>query len=161
MPIVYTTYVAESLFEEKGGSGEVIVLRQKSSLKVEAGVFLVDAMCLGIRDVFFYTGTESEVMDNLLNELSAHRVLSGGYGRQFVEEAVAYAKQFGFAPHKGYKKASRVFGGLKAADDLEGFTFGKNGKPFYIQTPEHDANDAHRILATLRKPAVMVGLISY
>lgn len=151
MPTIYTTYVAETLFDDKVGSGTVIVLRKKSPLKVEAGVFLVDALCLGISDAVFYVGTESEVMENLINDAPSFREMSGSYGRKLIEEAIVYAKRLGFAPHKDYKKASRVFGGLKAADDLEGFTFGRDGKPFYIQSENHDANDALRIVTKLRK----------
>lgn len=152
MPTTYSAHLAESLFENGIGNGQVIVLRKKSPAKVEAGVFMMDSYCLGVRDAFLYEGTEAEVKERILTTSPYPlREMPAGYGRKFIEEAIAYAKQFGFAPHKDYKKAARAFGGLKAANDLDGFTFGKNGKPFYIQSRHHDENDAHRIIAKLTR----------
>jgi len=151
MPTTYAAYLAESLLENGSGNGQVIVLRKKSLTKVEAGVFLIDAYCLGVRDAFLYEGTEAEVEERVLTNRYPLKEMPASYGRKFVEEAIAYAKQFGFAPHKDYKKAARVFGGLKAADDLDGFTFGRNGKPCYIPSHNHDENDVQRITAKLER----------
>jgi hypothetical protein len=48
-----------------------------------------------------------------------------------VEQAVQYAQGLGFAPHPDYKKAARVFGGLRAEQCSQKFTFGHKGKPLY------------------------------
>lgn len=148
----YTAYLPESFFEDNGsGIGQVTILRIKSLQKVEAGVFLVDHFCLGIRDAFYYQGTESGIMERIHEGPDSLRKFPGAFGRKFIEEAVAYARQFGFAPHKDFKKAARVFGGLTAAPDLDGFTFGHGGKPFYVQSRSHDAADVERIVGQLRR----------
>jgi hypothetical protein len=66
-------------------------------------------------------------------------------------QATTYAKQFGFAPHNDYKKAACVFGGLKAAEDLDGFTFGRDGKPCYIPSHNHDESDIQLISSKLER----------
>jgi|GEM_PF-1414474 len=136
---------------EENGMGEVIVLRKKSPLKVEVGVFLIDAYCLGLRDAFYYEGTEAEIEEKLATNPNPLDARPPAYARKFVEEAIAYAKRLGFAPHKDYKKAARVLGGLKAADTLEDFAFGKDGKPFYIQSRYHSEGDARRIVGKLAR----------
>jgi hypothetical protein len=50
----YSAYIPETFFESNGsGMGQVTILRIKSPQKVEAGVFLVDHFCLGVRDASY------------------------------------------------------------------------------------------------------------
>ena len=149
MPATHEAYIAESLLED--GFGEVIVLRIKSPGKVEAGIFLIDARCLGVRDAIFYEATEAEVRERVETHPSVLSRQPADYARTLVEASVDYAKKFGFAPHRDYKKAARVFGGLKASGDLEGFAFGKDGKPFYFQSEYHSDEDVRRIVAKLTR----------
>lgn len=149
MPIKHEACIADSLLED--GLGHLIVLRKKTPEKVEAGIFLIDAYCLGVRDAIFYEGTEAEVRERIETQPHTLSEKPADDARTFVEASIAYAKKFGFAPHKDYKKAARVFGGLKASGDLKGFTFGKDGKPYYIQSRYHSEDDARRIVAKLTR----------
>ena len=147
MPTLYEAHIADSLLEE--GLGELFILRKKSEEKVEVGVFLIDAYCLGVRDAFFYEGSEAEVRKRIETHPSVTSQKPPEYARTFLEASITYARKLGFAPHRDYKKAARVLGGLKASGDLEGFTFGKDGKPFYIQSESHSEDDARRVIAKL------------
>lgn len=149
MPTTHKAYFTDGLTED--GLGHVFVLRKKSAQKVEAGVFLIDPCCLGVRDAFFYEGTEADVRERIETNPVPLRQKPADYARTFIEGSIAYAKKYGFAPHKDYKKAARVLGGLKASGDLGGFTFGKDGKPFYVQSRYDSEADVRRIVAKLAR----------
>ena len=67
-----------------------------------------------------------------------------------MEGAVTYAQNLGFAPHADYKLACRVFGGTDAAAATDAFTFGQNGKPFYVQGRFDSPEKCQRMLKQLR-----------
>jgi len=132
------------------GIGWVIVARFKSGgRRVEAGVFLVDVFCLGAKLAVYEDGDAEDyrrrIRDHYLQEFpmvpaQAH------CARKLVEQAAAYARNLGFAPHADYRLASRVFGGLSAAACPQEFTFGHRGKPFYRRGPRETESQAERIV---------------
>lgn len=132
--------------------GHVTVARFKGNGDVEVGVFLLDVFCLGVKDALYAVMTPSEYEERVLKgifAISGKEPLDLPTARKLVEEAVAYAERIGFAPHRDYRKARRVFGGINAADSNAIFTFGKNGKPFYIQGPHDTPLRCAQILKTL------------
>ncbi len=142
-------YIPVNLFES--GSGHVVVTRRKGAARIEAGVFLLDAWCLGIKDAFFFCGSQED-LDELLNKIKEHHELEqkpAATGRKLVEEAVRYAQRLGFSPHRDYKKAARVFGGVASEECSETFTFGKDGKPFFISDPNISPHKTRAILRQL------------
>ena len=74
-----------------------------------------------------------------------------GAPAKLVEQAVQYAQGLGFAPHPDYKKAARVFGGLRAKQCSQKFTFGHEGKPFYRRGPRETEEQARRIVSHLQQ----------
>lgn len=128
-----------------------MMIRQRKPGFYDIGVFLIDQGCLGVKDAMFDTVDEfelAEYREHYFNFDFEER--DGAWGRKFVEKAVAYAKKFGFKPHRDYKKASRVFGGIKSSDCQETFTFGHEGKPFYVQGSAESNQQANRIIQLLR-----------
>ncbi len=134
------------------GIGPVVVIRPRGGDRVDVGFFLVDRFCLGVKDAWFDSMELGEL------ESAANRMFpdgrvekSGAWGRKFVESAVAYAKELGIAPAADYKKGARVFGGVRAEDCDETFSFGHNGKPLYIQGPNDTPQRAEQVVALLRQ----------
>jgi len=143
-------YVTETTFKE--GSGWVVVSRFRGLDRVECGIILLDLYCLGVKNAAY---TQLSVMEYDFDFLKR---VSRGYkldkiqpccARKLIEGAVDYAKWLGFSPHADYKKASRVFGGISAEDCTETFTYGKDGKPFYIQGPYETEEQARKITQML------------
>ncbi len=149
----YRTFVPAELADDSDSESIhfIIIARRRNKEILDIGAFLVDRFCLGVKDAFFTQWTEEELQDHLESSLDGgYAVRDGAWGRKFVESAVAYAKSLGFAPHRDHKKAARVFGGVRAADCDEEFTFGCGGKPMYIRGPHDSDAMAQRILNTLR-----------
>jgi hypothetical protein len=154
MPTTYKTFVPKD-FEENADAKDsivsVLVVRQRRADFYEVGMFLVDRFCLGVKDAFFRSGGQED-FDYLLAKVFSEQPYeekSGAWGRKFIEDAIHYARQLGFAPHSDFKKASRVFGGIKTNECDETFVFGHEGKPFYIQGPHDEPERAQRIVARL------------
>src|SRR5579862_8523708 len=60
-------FISSELF--KCGIGHVLVSRFKSEGRVEAGVFLVDVYCLGVKNAFFTLLHTSEYEERLLSDI--------------------------------------------------------------------------------------------
>lgn len=141
------------LFE--AGIGWVIVARFKSGgQRVEVGVFLVDVCCLGVKAVFYEICERQDYVDRIRGHYESEFSMASVEpccGRKLVEQAVEYARGLGFAPHADYKKAARVFGGLRAELCSQQFTFGRENKPFYRRGPRETEEQARFIISHLER----------
>jgi hypothetical protein len=137
---------------EAGDSGVACVLIASPDRRDRLSVcgYLVDTWCLGVKntigpqrmgrrelDAFkcqYFGPWESEGIPVPL-ELARHLVLG----------AVDYARRLGFEPHPDFRRAGRALGSW---DGRSSITFGKDGKPLYINGP-HDHPQG--VLATLER----------
>ena len=142
---------SSSLFET--GCGYLVMSRFKSDGRVEAGFFLLDVFCLGVKDAgFCQFSSASDFQEDLLDPLLGEDEpvqMTPPAARKLAEGAVAYARGLGFLPAADYKKACRVFGGVSTADCDEEFVFGHDGKPFYIRGPSESPARFEQILRVL------------
>lgn len=148
------SYSRPDMFTESG-LGEVVVVRPKSGGRLAIGVFLVDVYCLGVKNAFYFEVDGSE-LDGLLDRVFRSSpeppdLHSGAWGRKLVERAVDYARKLGFAPHRNYKKAARVFGGIDPKECAEVFTFGHQGKPLFIAGPNESQEKCRLIRRILER----------
>lgn len=149
----HEAFYANDIFEK--GIGWVVAARFKSrGQRAEVGVFCVNVWCLGVKIA---------MLDRAPTELYRSQLLAHYFSRypmtpiapccarKLVEGSVQYATRLGFAPHREYKQASRVFGGIKAGDCAEEFPYGKDGKPFYTRGPSETEERALQIVRQLRQ----------
>lgn len=131
----------------------MIVARFKSGgRRVEAGIFLVDVQCLGVKLAVYEDTTEEDFRRRILDHYSESFPMVSAdpcCGRKLIEQAIAYASALGFGPHPDFKKAARVFGGLRVDECPQRFVFGRDGKPFYIRGPRETEEQAKRIVQHL------------
>jgi yecA family protein len=145
----YEAY-AQQGFQEKGMT-QVVVTRTDDAGWLQVGVFLLDLYCLGVKDAFtaeMPAGDWPETLEKIIpspNRVAFHPACA----RKLVEGAVAYTEALGFAPHRDYKKARRVFGSVTSRDCPETFTYGKNGKPFFVAGPNDDEERIDRVVRVL------------
>ena len=139
----------------KDGFGQVVVARFKSSGDAELGVFLVDLYCLGIKNAYFVKVSdldyESRILARMAESGGGKESLSPACARKLVEGAVQYAQSLGLAPHPDYKKACRVFGGIRPEECERVFTYGKDGKPLFVQSPNDSPAFVHHVMTTLTR----------
>lgn len=137
------------------GLGWVIVARFRSGgRRVQAGIFLLDVFCLGAKFAAYEDCDPGDYQQRIRDHYRAHFPMTATQpegARQLVEQAVQYAHSLGFAPHPDYKKATRVFGGIRTQECRQSFLFGYQGKPLYRRGPRETEAQAWRIVGQLQQ----------
>lgn len=152
MSRITKTFGDPNLFEI--GIGHVIITRSRSEGRLDAGVFLIDPFCLGVKNAFFrqfYEGEFEEFLDDIEEQSGPLVEHSGAWGRKLVEQAAAYARKLGFSPHRDYKKAAKVLGGIDPKECQEVFEFGCEGKPQFVAGPNDSKTKCERIIQILTR----------
>ena len=145
---IYRCYVADEVFD--AGLGYVVVSR-RSGEKVAAGVILVDAYCLGVKDAIPMLKPR-DFFDDFINNLPMRmKAVEPAYAKKLVEGAIAYARDLGFEPHSDYKLPRKILDEIDASECSAEFTFGKDGKPFFVSGPYDSAARSKRIIDTLQR----------
>jgi hypothetical protein len=136
------------------GMVSVLVARRHGWDKVVVAGYLVDAYCLGIKQVF---------TPRLEDDVSIRRFLpifyqaySQGWreapldlAQHLVYGAVDYARGLGFEPHAAYADAAVHLGAWEGPSAI---TFGKDGKPFYVAGPYDNPAKVTRTLTSTVGP---------
>lgn len=137
---------------QNSGIANVTVARMDESGYGDAGVFLIDLHCLGVKDAFLLDDFSPDEFKDFIERSypgdSAER-MHPARAKKLIEGALAYAEKLGFAPARDYRKARRVLGGIDAGMCTDTFVYGCDGRPRYTQGPNDDETRVNRILAIL------------
>ena len=140
---------------EYHGMASVAVARQFEAGHCVVAVFLVDIFCLGIKDVIFEVTSRfgyDEIVEGIGRAEGVDRLLPEDAKRLCIQ-AAAYAAKFGLKPHADYAKAMAIFQGVDETKSTREFTFGKDGKPFYVSGPNDNRAFQERVLRMLSASA--------
>ncbi len=134
------------------GLAHLLVVRRRDHGSADLAVFLVDVWCLGIKDAY----GEFDVTEAFVKELVEERLpedqreaIHPTCAKKLIDGALAYAEQFGFAPHRDFRKARKVLSGLDASHCPTEFTYGRDGRPCFMRGPDDSDERVDRILAIL------------
>lgn len=138
---------------EEGTDGLVTVLlarRRRYRRAVTVCVYLVDVYCLGVKNAMGPDNMEDRALRRLTDSVfSAYHAppvpAPIDLAREIVLGAVEYAHRLGFAPHPDFEQARAHLGPWKGPSAI---TFGRDGKPTYVEGP-HD--DPDHVLTTLHR----------
>ncbi len=137
------------------GMGTVVVSRRAPNGDIVMGVFLLDTFCLGVKSAFARSVLPHEYDEMIagMRQGEMMQAVEPSYARKVVEEALAYAASLGFKPDPDYHTAKEIFGDIDASECSDQFTFGKDGKPFYMSGPLDSPLKRRQVIATLEKNA--------
>ncbi|HEX4817235.1 MAG TPA: helix-turn-helix domain-containing protein [Nonomuraea sp.] len=136
---------------ESGVDGMVCVLvaRRHGWDRLSVSGYLVDVYCLGVKNAI-----GPDVMDDrelrrfreyFFGEYSGWQEAPFELARHLVLGAVDYARTLGFEPHDDFAPAADSLGKWEGGSAI---TFGRDGRPFYLEGPQ---DDAARVLRILRR----------
>jgi hypothetical protein len=134
------------------GLANIVMARIKSDGSTDYAHLIVDCFCLGVKDVIVTTGvSESDYHEYLRVAMptGVPETMHPACARKLIEGAVAYAESLGFAPHRDYRKARRVFSGVDASICPREFTYGCEGRPRFIRGPHDSEERVQRVLTML------------
>jgi len=148
---VRTCVVSAGLFDD--GIGWLVLARTLRSGLIGASFFLVDVWCLGVKDAFFSVLSRPAFEERIADTRQTQALvdIDPSVARKLLQDAVAYADSFGFAPNAGFAAAQAIFGDIEPATQT--FTFGRDGKPFFTSGPNDTRARIRGILDTLEKSA--------
>ena len=123
------------------GIAMVLVTRRMPSGHLIMGGYLVDTLCLGVKDTLYrYNATLLDYQD-FLEEMniseSKFKVCKYALAHNVVYGAIAFAEALGFSPHKDFLKVSQYI--LDEDDDRVEFMdldFGHDGEPVLMLNPD-------------------------
>ena len=143
-------FISEDVWE--GGIGYAIISRELPHNQVAVANFLVDQYCLGVKNAFAAIMTKAEYENRLIGELEERFTLirvTPPTARNFVEQAVEYARRLGLNPHQDYHRSKAIFGDIDPQQADEQFEFGQDGKPHFMAGPYDTPDRCYRILSIL------------
>ncbi len=156
---VHECLVPDSL--ERNGLGNVVIARAIPDGSIAVSTFLVDLYCLGVKDAFFTVISEIEYDEKLKAGVAGVlEPIHPACARKLINGAVLYAKNLGFSPHRDYHKAKGLLGDIDAKACPVAYSYGQDGKPFYVSGPNESTAQAKQIVRKLHKTAERVTMIT-
>jgi hypothetical protein len=147
---IYECLVLRNLFAL--GIGQVVIARELSLGQIAVVIFLLDVYCLGAKNVMFGVFGAAECREKTrFTADGSFEPIAPQAARNLVEGAVEYAQRWGLAPHHDYRVANRIFAGIDSASSDGQFSYGKDGKPFYVSGPRDTPAKSRRIVAALKR----------
>jgi len=144
-------FLTESVFDI--GMGTLVLARGATPHHISLSSFLIDAFCLGIKDVMFES-VESEVFEMYMDATDVGSPMVSvdpSYARKLLRDLAAWSQSIGFAPHRDFAVVERMFGDVSADASDAIFRFGRDGKPVYIPGPIETAPLIRRRIEQLQK----------
>ena len=147
----FACFATETLFDV--GMGWVVAARYLPSGSVGASFFLVDAWFLGIKDAFFMVLSRAQIRGTVRAHGHEHplKPIDPPDARKLLHDAADYAASFGVDAERKFHEAELIFGDAPMAEET--FTFGKDGKPFYVPGPHDSPTLKRRMMNQIERNA--------
>lgn len=132
------------------GFASIVVSRNHINGNFTFGVYLVDLLCLGVKDTFYDSNVNAEFTE-MLDKMEAQQAMEEidyPLAHNIIYGCVEYAEDLGFKPHKDFEVSQFVLEEDDERVELIDIQFGLDGKPAVIFGKEkHPAS----IIATLER----------
>ncbi len=140
--------------EDDPGLVQIIVARQQPDGDICFGTYLVDKLCLGLKNTYANAGFssaryETEVRARI-SRTTKMKQCPLELAHQMIYQSIDFAARFGFQPQKDFALSQYLLIPRGELEEPYQLTFGRNGKPFFVAGPY---DNAERILRQLEKTA--------
>ena len=137
------------------GLAQIIVSRRHSNGNLTNGIYMVDLLCLGMRDSFCSFNMPESELEELVGKITGEfEMIEIDYTlvHNIIFSAIAYAEDLGFKAHKEFNSLSKYI--LEEDDEkveLIEIECGMDGKPAFIRTDSFTDAQAESIINQLKK----------
>lgn len=148
---VVQALVSRELWDE--GIGYLVLAREDPEGQTVFASYLVDVLCLGVKDCFWDAGTREEFrqMIERMEEVQRLSSIKPGCLAKIVQGAVDFAQSFGFPPHPDFRHTSMLLAGIDPSECRDHYEFGRDGRPYYIQGPNESVGRAMAIIERVQE----------
>jgi hypothetical protein len=146
-------WISSTWETDKTGLIEVMVARQQPDGNICYALYLLDNLCLGLKNTLARTGlSPARYQKDVESKFrGASPVLcSPELAHQMIYASIAYAAQFGFSPQKDFELTQYLLAPRGELAETYNLTFGQDGKPLFVAGPY---DDAKRIIKQLEQTA--------
>ena len=139
-------YITDDI--EECGEGHIVVTRNHTGGRVSAAFFLVDILCLGVKDSYYRLRLEEAELEEILDNGLTFRECSYEEAHNRIYGAVSWAEEAGIEPHKSFAITQYML--EEDTDDIPliDYEFGEDGIHFLMA---NDNLEASRYLPLLNK----------
>lgn len=126
---------------QQDGLAMIIVTRKHQSGNYTCGQYLVDTLCLGLKDTFFHFNFTFEDLDEILNCMPECTKITYNEAHNIIFGAIAFAEEeAGITAHKNFQLTQYLL--EEDTDDIPliEYEFGKDGKPFLAVSTKFEAS---------------------
>ncbi|MES2946554.1 MAG: hypothetical protein V4772_27110 [Pseudomonadota bacterium] len=118
------------------GLASIFVVRQLPNQKFILGSYLVDLLCLGVKDTFCNANLSAQATQNMFAQVPMQmESIEYEDARSIILGGIEYARKLGFEPNPDWKDSQHIIEPERPFNPR--FNFGMDGKPVYIRGP-HD-----------------------
>jgi hypothetical protein len=128
-----------------------LIIRKQPSGKFAFGSFLVDRLCLGIKDSMSNCNFTSGQIDDLIEKMASNATVeevSPVYFHNLIYGALDYASELGLSAPKDFYLAEYLLQEDLVDDDIDTIEMGWKGKPLYVAGPY---DNKQKILSALNQ----------
>lgn len=123
---------------ERPGLVQIIIARQQPDSRLCFGVYLVDKLCLGLKNTFVHTDYTQPHYQRIVDGLDERTPLIRcdlELAQQMIYASIDYAASFGFTPQKDFEQSQYLLTPRGELPEPYKITFGSHGKPLYVAGP--------------------------
>ncbi len=136
---LHDCWIDEGWADSGPGLVQVVISRQKPDGGLVAASFLIDMLCLGVKDaVWIANVTAKRYEEELLSAIlppDRRTECPIELAHQLIYSVVDYAAQYGFKPHNDFKWAKYLLEPRGTYPETYDLAFGRDGKPMFIPGP--------------------------
>ena len=142
---------------EEAREASIIIARKHTNGNFTVGFFLVDLLCLGVKDAYFdFNIIEPDYKETLekMEEYGEMKKISYTLAHNIIFSGLEFADDYDFKPHKKFTSTMQYF--LEEdTDDIELMVIecGRNNQPMYVKGAYENEAEGDRILAQLERTA--------
>jgi hypothetical protein len=132
----------------------IVVSRRQPDGDLIFGVYLVDILCLGLKNTFCnadfpLSRYSTELVQGVYRDEDPIEC-SPDMAHQIIYGAIDFARGFGFHPHKDFDLSQYILDEPDSLEEASQIEFGRDGKPLFVAGPD---DNVPRILRQLESTA--------
>ena len=139
-------YITDDI--EECGEGHIVVTRKHTGGRISAAFFLVDILCLGVKDSFYHLRLEEAELEDFLDNGLVFRECAYEEAHNWIYGAISWAEEAGIEPHKSFAITKYML--EEDTDDIPliEYEYGEDGMHYLMA---NDDLEASRYLPLLDK----------
>ena len=121
------------------GMTSLLLAREQDASRVVYAVYLVDLLCLGVKDAFVRTNVSRTALGRHVQKIfdGAEEPCDIAFAHQLIYGAIDFARKYGFEPHPDFYRegADKILDPPGTHPEPYDIEFGRDGGPLYIAGP--------------------------